>query len=131
MNSATGPPLPKICTKTIKNVYKNYAKQLICIYSIYKDCTNLNFVLYWIYKKCTSNSYIYIYIYTTNVQTIQNLYKVQIKNGLRLEMYVYCIYKQCTNYTKLIQLANWNSFCMLFVHTNNVQTIQNIQNLYN
>ena len=34
----------KNCTKTIKNVHKNYTKQLICIYFIYKDCTNQNFV---------------------------------------------------------------------------------------
>ena len=48
------------------------------------------------YKKCTSNSY----IYTKNVQTVQNFYKVQTKNGLKLEMYVFCTCKQCTNYTK-------------------------------
>ena len=54
------------------------------------------------YKKCTSNSY----IYTKNVQPVQNLYKVQTKNGLNLEMYVFCTYKQCTNCTKPIQVAN-------------------------
>ena len=57
------------------------------------------------YKKCTLNSY----IYTKYVQTVQNftkLYKVQTKNGLKLEMYIFCTYKQCTNYTKPIQLAN-------------------------
>ena len=48
------------------------------------------------YKKCTSNSY----IYTKNAQTVQNLHKVQTKNGLKLEMYVFIhSYKQCTNYT--------------------------------
>ena len=35
------------------------------------------------YKKCTQNSY----IYTKNVQTVQNLYEIQTKNGLRLEMF--------------------------------------------
>ena len=48
------------------------------------------------YKKCTS----YSYIYTKNVQTVQNLYKVQTKNSLKLEMYVFCTYKQCMNYYK-------------------------------
>ena len=48
------------------------------------------------YKKCTSQSD----IYTKNVQTVQNLYKVQTKNSLKLEMYILCTYKQCTNYTK-------------------------------
>ena len=40
-------------------------------------------------KKCTSNSY----IYTKIVETVQNLYKVQTKNSLKLEMYVFCTYK--------------------------------------
>ena len=50
------------------------------------------------YEKCTSNSQ----INTKNVQTVQNLYKVQTKNSLKLEMDVFCTYKQCTNYTKCI-----------------------------
>ena len=59
------------------------------------------------YRKCMSNSN----ISTKNVQTIQNLYKVlvlvlvQTKNGLKLEMYVFCIQTM-----------------------NNVQTIQNLYN---
>ena len=51
------------------------------------------------YKKCTSNSY----IYTKNIQTVQNLYKVQTKNGLKLEMYVFLyiqtMYKLNKTYT--------------------------------
>ena len=35
------------------------------------------------YKKYTSNSH----IYGKNVQTVQNLYRVLTKNGLKLEMY--------------------------------------------
>ena len=54
------------------------------------------------YKKCTSNSY----ICTKNVQTVKNLYKIQTKNSLKIKMYVFCTYKQCTKYTKPIQLAN-------------------------
>ena len=76
------------------------------------------------YQKCTSNCY----TYTKNVQTVQNLYKVQNKNDLKLEMYVFCTYKQCTSYIKPIKLANWNNICMVFVHTNNVQTILNLYN---
>ena len=49
------------------------------------------------YQKCTSNSY----LYTKDVQTVKNLYKVQIKNGLKIEMYV-------------------------FAHTSNIRTIQNL-----
>ena len=59
------------------------------------------------YKKCTNYA---------------NLYKVQTKNSLKLE--ICFLYIQGTNYTKPIQLANWNDLCMFFVHTNNVKTIQ-------
>ena len=61
------------------------------------------------YKKCTTN----FYIYTKNAQTVQNLYKVQTKNDLKLEMYVFFTYKHCKNYTYT-------------VHTHSVQTIQNV-----
>ena len=40
------------------------------------------------------------------VQTVQNLHKVQTKNSLRLEMHVFCTYKQRATYKKPIQLAN-------------------------
>ena len=55
-------------------------------------------------------------------------YKFQTKISLKLKMHVFSSYKhmQCTHYTKPIQLANWNGLCMLFVHTNNVQTMQNV-----
>ena len=49
-------------------------------------------------QQATSNSN----MYTKNVQTTQNLHNVQTKNGLKLEMYVLCTCKQCTNYTKPI-----------------------------
>ena len=49
-------------------------------------------------QQATSNSN----MYTKNVQTTKNLHNVQIKNGLKLEMYVLCTYKQRTNYTKSI-----------------------------
>ena len=62
------------------------------------------------YQKCTSNSY----TYTKNVQT---------KNGLKLEMYVFCIcilmYKPYKTYrtSELKQL--------LYEHIHNVQNTQN------
>ena len=39
-------------------------------------------------------------------QAVQYLYKVQTKKGLKLEMHIFCTYKQCTSYTKSIQIAN-------------------------
>ena len=51
------------------------------------------------YKKCISNSY----IHTKNVQTVQNLYKVQTEKSLKVEMYVFLdvqtIYKLSKTYT--------------------------------
>ena len=41
-----------------------------------------------------------------NAQTVQNLYNVQTKNSLKLEICVFYTYKQCTNYIKPIQPAN-------------------------
>ena len=56
---------------------------------------------------------------------MQNLFTVQSKNGLKLEMYGFCTYKQCTNYTKPIPLKR---LCMFFVHRNNIKTKQNLYN---
>ena len=96
---------------------------VFCIKRLYKSkfCMIMNEQ-----KSYTSH----FYIYTKNVQNIQNLHKVWTKNGLKLEMYVFCTYYHCTNYKKPIQLANWNSFCICFLYiaTNNVQTIQNLYN---
>ena len=68
------------------------------------------------YKKCTSN----LYIYTKNVQSVQNLYKVQTKNGLKLEMFVFCTYKQWTSYAKPTQLKGLTEtvfVCFMFLQT--------------
>ena len=69
--------LYKLYIKTIKNTKFVY---IFCIQKLYK---------WWMYK---------------NVQTVENLYKVQTKNGFKLEMYVFCTYTQCTNYIKCIQM---------------------------
>ena len=50
------------------------------------------------YKKCTWNSY----FYTKNVQTVQNLYKVQTKSDLKLEtcfLYIQTMHKLYKTYT--------------------------------
>ena len=39
-------------------------------------------------------------------KTVQNLYKVPTKSNLKLDMYVFCTYKQCKKYAKPVQLAN-------------------------
>ena len=64
-------------------------------------------------KKCTSNSY----IFTKHVWTVQNLYKMQTEKSLKLEMCVFCTNKRCINYTKPVQVANWNCICLFSVQT--------------
>ena len=64
------------------------------------------------YKKFTSSSY----IYTKNVQTVQNVYTVQAKKSWKLEMYVFCIYKQCANYTKPIKLTETAFLCFRYIN---------------
>ena len=63
----------------------------IKILNDHKSARNLHHIPTYIQKK---------------VQIVQNLYKVQTNNGFKLEIYVFCTYKQCKNYTKPIQLAN-------------------------
>ena len=63
------------------------------------------------YKKYTSNSY----IYTKKIYKLQNLYKVQTKNGFKLEMFVFC-----TNSTKPIQFKQQPEtafVCFLYTET--------------
>ena len=55
--------------------------------------------------------------YKNYTKCIQKPYKT-------LVLYIYCI----QGLYKSIQLGNWSSFVMFFVHTNNVQTMQNIYN---
>ena len=117
-------PLSK---KNVQKLYKMYTKIIqntgfVYIYIVYKNCTNQNFVWYWMFKKCRSNSF------TKKCRNSTKLCKVQTENSLKLEMYDFCTYKRCTNYTKPIQLGNWNCLITFFVHTNNVQIIQNLYN---
>ena len=89
----------KNCTKTIQNVgIQKFYRTLNLYISTNKSkfCMIMN--VQQVYIK-------FLYIYK-NVQTVQNLYKVQTKNSLKLKMYVFCAYKQCTNYTKPMQPAN-------------------------
>ena len=76
------------------------------------------------YKKCTSNSC----IHTKNVQTVQNLYKVQTKNDLKLEIYVFCTQKLMKTTQNLYNQLTEMAFVCFFLHTNNVQIIQILYN---
>ena len=74
--------------KSVQKLYKLYTKTIKNTKFVYIFCIQ-NLCKWWMYK---------------NVQTVENLFKVQTKNGFKLEMYVFCTYTQCTNYTKCIQM---------------------------
>ena len=50
-------------------------------------------IVYILYTKIVQIKILYDNECTKNVQTVQNLYKVQTKNSLKLEIYVFCTYK--------------------------------------
>ena len=50
-------------------------------------------IVYILYTKIVQIKILYDNERTKNVQTVQNLYKVQTKNSLKLEIYVFCTYK--------------------------------------
>ena len=70
-----------------------------------KIIQNTNFV-HNLYTKIVQIKVFYDNECTKNVQTVQNLYKGQTKNNLKLKMYVFCTYKHCRNYIKSIKLAH-------------------------
>ena len=94
-------PLTKKFVQKIYIMYKKITQNTKFVCILYTKIVQIK-TLYD--NECTKKLH---HISTTkNVQNVQNLYKVQTKNGLKLEMYVFCTYKHRTNYTKPIQLAN-------------------------
>ena len=96
-------PLPKI---TVQKLYIVYIKTI----------QNAKFV-YILYKKIAQIKISYVNECTRHVHQIptyspmQKIYKLQTEKSLKLEMYVFCTYKQFTIYRKPIQLANLNCLC--------------------
>ena len=88
----------KMYTKFIQNIYivNTLYRKVVQIKNSYgNECTYIKFL----HKKCTN---------------CRNLYKVQAEKSLKIEIYVFCMYKQCKNYGKPIQLANRNCPCRCF-----------------
>ena len=80
-------------------------------------------------NECTKN----VHHISTYIQKMYKLYKTCTKFRPKTAWNLKCIFLVHTNNVQTmqnlyIQLANWNGFCMLFVHTNNVQTIENLYN---
>ena len=73
----------------MQKLYKTLTLHLFCIQRLHKSkfCKIMN----------VQNMYIKFPHMYNNVEAVQNLYKVQTKSGLKLEMYAFCIY-----YTKYI-----------------------------
>ena len=67
-------------------MYTKIIKNTIFVYIVYTKIAQTKISLwYWLHKKCTSISY----KQTKNIQTVQNLYKMQTEKSLKLEMYVF------------------------------------------
>ena len=101
--------------KFVQKLYKRYAKiiqtltlYIFCIQRLHKSefCKIMN----------VQNMYIKFPHMYNNVQTVQNLYKVQTKSGLKLEMYAFCIYyTKCIHYTICIQIL-FESYMRLLMY---------------
>ena len=67
---------------------------------MYRKITQSTKFTYILYTKITQ-----INVWCDN-ECRRNVLQSANWKGLKLEMYVFCKYKQCTHYTKSIQLAN-------------------------
>ena len=94
-------PLPK-------HFYKNYTK---CIQKLYKTLYLYMFGIQRLYKSK--------FCMIMNAQKMSIKFLLTYKKTSRIQVF----YKTCTKYRLK---TTWNLKCMHFVHTNNVQTIQNL-----
>ena len=106
------PPLPKNlyknCTKWIPKLYKTLNLYIFCIQRSYKSKLCMIMNAQEIYIK-------FLHTYKKNIQTTKLQYKVQTKNGFKLEMFVFC-----TNSTKPIQFKQQPEtafVCFLYTET--------------
>ena len=116
------PMLPSITKQFVQKLYKMQTKiiqitkfiHIFCTQRLYKSKFRMKMNVQKMYIKLQIYIYIkkIIFVYTKVVQTVQNLYKVQIERSLKLEMYVFCTCKQCANYAVPIQLV-----CFLYIQT--------------
>ena len=93
----------------LQKLYKMYTKIIQNTISVYVWYTKIVQIKILYDNECTKNVHqipSYIQENKQNKSFLQNLYNVQTKNDLKLEMYAFCTYKQYTNYTKSIKLAN-------------------------
>ena len=74
----------------MQSLPKKIEQKLYKMYTIFIQNTNFVYILH---IKIVQIKILYDNECTKNVQTVQNLYKVQTKNDLKLEMYVFCTYK--------------------------------------
>ena len=100
--------LSKSYTKCMQKLYKTLTLYIFCIQRLHKSkfCKIMN-----VQKMYIKFPHMY-----NNVQTVQNLYKVQTQSGLKLEMYAFCIcYTKCIHYTKCIQIL-FESYMRLLMY---------------
>ena len=92
----------------MQKLYQTLTLHLFCIQRLHKSkfCKIMN----------VQNMHIKFPHMYNNVQAVQNLYKVQTKSGLKLEMYAFCIYyTKCIHYTICIQIL-FESYMRLLMY---------------
>ena len=92
----------------MQKLYKTLTLHLFCIQRLHKSkfCKIMN----------VQNMYIKFPHMYNNVEAVQNLYKVQTKSGLKLEMYAFCIYyTKCIHYTICTQIS-FESYMRLLMY---------------
>ena len=85
----------------LQKLYKMYTKVIQNTISVYVWYTKIVQIKILYDNECTKN----VHQIPSYIQE-NKWYKVQTKNDLKFEMYAFCTYKQSTNYTKSIKLAN-------------------------
>ena len=87
----------------------------------YTTCTKNTLKWFW-------NLWCMFLVPTNCTQTVQNVYIYLTVPAWNCLCMFFCTYILCANYTKSIQLLNWNYRCLFFVHTDFMETIQNLYN---
>ena len=107
--------------QTVRNLYKHQPEMSLKI-AMYFFC-NTYFVqtMQNLYNYLTETAALY-FLY---MQNLKKLHKIYTTVQQKLSLYIFCVYKICTNYTKSIQLTtilDWNAALLFFVYAHNVQT---------
>ena len=107
--------LTKKFVQTLHKIYTTILQSTKFVYILYTKILQIK-ILYD--NECTRN----VHQIPTYIQKLYKLHKIctkfRINTAWNLNCMFFCTDKQCTNYTKSIELTNWNGQCMfLYIHT--------------